>query len=302
MTARPDSRSDDADYELIDFGDGRKLESLAGYLIDRPSPAALDSRRAKPQSWQNADAVFDEATKRWHFYRPWPVDLYVHGTGFRLPLRPTPFGHIGVFPEQRENWSWLASTLKSFVASSDSAMAESEPVQALNLFAHTGGSSLAMAVAGAAVVHLDAAKPNVMAAKEAAVASGLGSMPIRYIVDDAAKFTAREVRRKRRYDMIVLDPPAYGHSPEGKAWRIDRDLWPLMDDALCLLNPKQCAMLITGHSAALDPAAILDYLRAHSLSKRASVSLQSGRSVLKDRSQRKLDAGFYVRAIWIIKA
>jgi 23S rRNA (cytosine1962-C5)-methyltransferase len=297
MTLR--SESDPADYELIDFGEGRKLESLGGYLIDRPSPAANESKRARAHEWPHADACFDEVAKRWLYRRPWPLDAFVAGAGFRLPVRPTPFGHIGAFPEQRSNWTWLTGIAKQLA---EHRMTEAEDkeciIKALNLFAHTGGSTFALAAAGAAVAHVDAAKPNVMAAKEAAETSELGSATIRYLVDDAAKFTAREVRRSKQYDIVVMDPPAYGHSPEGKAWRIERDLWPLIDDARKLLPPQRSAMLITGHSASVDQAMIVDYLRANATSHPKQLKIESGRSSLKDRSGRKLDAGFFVRAVW----
>jgi len=277
------------DYELVDFGNGRKLESLSGYLIDRPSAAAATSTRALPEHWQTVDARFDEVQRRWSFDRPWPMAAFVDGTSFRLPLRATPFGHIGAFPEQRSNWKWLAEI----------ALAMASPT-ALNLFAHTGGSTLALAATGAEVVHLDAAKPNVVAAREAAMVSNLGDAKIRYIVDDAMKFTAREVRRQRRYNIIVLDPPAYGHSPAGKAWRIERDLWPLIDASLELLCSKSGAILITGHTEGIDQASISDYVANHQKlrSVKARMRLTSGRSQLVDRSGRKLDAGFFVRANW----
>lgn len=297
MNARPD-------YELIDFGNGRKLESISGYLINRPSPAASLARPAQPDRWSSVDATFDEVSRKWSFRAPWPSKASVEGPGFRLPVQPTPFGHIGVFPEQRPHWQWLSSVVRSLSESTAVNEASPEPMQSaplsLNLFAHTGGSTFALAAAGSSVVHVDAAKPNVVAAKEAACLSGLGDAAIRYIVDDAAKFTAREVRRKRTYDVIVMDPPAYGHAPGGKAWRLDRDLWPLIDDALELMNVTQGAMLITGHSEGVDQKSVADHLRRHKtflrFGKQRGISL--GRSSLHDQRGRDLDAGYYVRVQW----
>lgn len=283
------------DYELVDFGNGRKLESLAGYLIDRPSPAASASVLALPDRWLAADARFDEIRRCWSYNQPWPESAYLDGVSFRLPWRATPFGHIGAFPEQRANWQWLAE-----VAAAMMDNAENHCPTALNLFAHTGGSTLAIAATGAEVVHVDAAKPNVLAAREAALASNLGNAKIRYIVDDATKFVAREIRRRRRYNLIVLDPPAYGHSPDGKAWRIDRDLWPLIDASFKLLCPILGALLITGHTEGIDQISVSDYVTIRHRQRTATgrLRLNSGRSQLTDRSGRKLDAGFFVRAQW----
>jgi len=299
------------DYELVDFGNGRKLESLGGYLIDRPSPAAIASTRALPEMWRAVDARFDDVDRHWSYNRPWPDApdaAFIDGGSFRLPLRATPFGHIGAFPEQRSNWKWLADVAVAMAqamaqAISQTARVEADPPvfpTALNLFAHTGGSTLALAATGAEVVHVDAAKPSVQAAREAATASNLSDAKIRYIVDDAMKFTAREVRRRRRYNIVVLDPPAYGHSPAGKAWRIDRDLWPLIDASLELLCPSLGALLITGHTEGIDQAAISEYVTTHQKRQpaKARMLLNSGRSQLTDRSGRKLDAGFFVRANW----
>jgi len=278
------------DYELLDFGNGRKLESLCGYVVDRPSPAAASMPIMLPRLWSKVDACFDEARRRWTFHAPWPADLTVRGEGFFLPLRATPFGHIGVFPEQRPHWRWLAQRVHELNSS----------VKALNLFAHTGGSTLAMASAGAHVVHVDAAKPNVVAAREAAQACGMNESPIRYIVDDALKFAAREVRREQVYNLCVLDPPAYGHSPEGKAWRIERDLWPLLDFVLDLYRPGPGAILFTGHTYGIENQSIGDYLkRSHRLRfAKDRMRFEFGRSQLNDRSGRRLDAGNFVRAFW----
>jgi len=166
---------------------------------------------------------------------------------------------------------------------------------ALNLFAYTGASTIALALAGYDVVHVDAAKPNVSAAKDAVDANGLAAATIRYMVDDAAKFTARELRRKRKYQNIVLDPPAYGHTPKGKTWRIERDVWPLLENCLRLVDPDGFRLLITGHSPQVVAADVIHFLRRASIIKQRSVQFDSGRSTLNDLSGRSLDAGFYVR-------
>jgi 23S rRNA (cytosine1962-C5)-methyltransferase len=310
-----------AEYRLIDFGDGRKLESIGSVVMDRPSPAAAGISRRLPSRWQEANASFyrdaGERSENWRFRSPWPELLQVDCGGFSMPVAPTPFGHIGLFPEQAPNWSWI----HQFGIRLRKCRIEG-PIRVLNLFAYTGASSLAAASvvrsAGAAedgattlaceVTHVDAAKPNVEAAKRAAEQNGFEG--IRFIVDDARKFVAREIRRQRRYDLVILDPPAYGHGGKGNAWRLERDLWPLLEECLALLDDKCGGMLLTGHSADCGPGEVRSWFRdgaaqaALSKSKESSLSMKkrlkfdSGRSVLRDQADRELDAGFFMRIEW----
>lgn len=289
-------------YQLLDFGGGRKLESLDDYLVVRPSPAADHaSPRLPKEAWDAASAVYSAEDHQWTFHAPWPETITLPASGFCLRFRATPFGHIGCFPEQMPNWAWLAEKVRALSA-------EGVPARCLNLFAHTGGSTLAMAAAGGNVAHVDAAKPSVAAARQAAQDNSLGDAPIRYLVEDAAKYVAREVRRGQTYDLIVLDPPGYGHGPGGKTWRIGRDLWPLIDDCLRLLRAHRSAMLITGHSETPNQNAVAEYLRDKLTGNRTGENRQagpdkrlridSGRSELVDPTGRRLDAGYYVRAAW----
>ncbi|WP_168565307.1 class I SAM-dependent methyltransferase [Crateriforma spongiae] len=288
-------------YRLIDFGRGRKLERVAGRWLDRPSPAAEGVRPADPDAWGNAESVFDLGRRKWKHHRPWPDDLLADCGRFEMPVAPTPFGHIGLFPEQQDNWQWLMSPdpLRCNELSetegrehTDAPEVAGDRPAALNLFAYTGASTMALATAGFAVAHVDAAKPNVATARRAAAVNGLTDWPIRYLVDDAAKFAAREVRRGRHYHTIVLDPPAYGHAPGGKAWRIERDLWPLLDHCLQLAQPAGHRLLITGHSPQVDQHAVKDFLIRHGYD---SGMIRTGRSQLTDQQGRRLDAGFFVR-------
>ncbi|MEL6107591.1 MAG: class I SAM-dependent methyltransferase, partial [Planctomycetota bacterium] len=283
-------------YQLIDFGDGEKLESFAGRLIRRPSPAAQHDRRRLPAIWKNADSLFHQRGRRWEHRSEWPKDLRIDCGGFFMPVQPTPFGHVGLFPEQAENWQWLRQRGSEV----DSPTGPGSP-NALNLFGYSGASSIAMASVGIAVAHVDAAKANVSVCRAAAGLNGLADHPIRYLVDDAAKFAAREVRRGNRYQTIILDPPAYGHSPTGKTWRLERDLWPLLENCLRLLDPKEHRVLVTGHSPQVGPAEVIDYLREQTpgilgmSARRLEACCDSGRLVLVDDHARRLDAGFYVR-------
>ncbi|MCA9138341.1 MAG: class I SAM-dependent methyltransferase [Planctomycetales bacterium] len=300
MSGHPNDRPTDLGYQLVDFGEGRKLESFGGRLLDRPSPAADGTSKRRPEQWNRSDSVFDAVRRKWDHRTPWPTEWLVELPGFRMPLSPTPFGHVGVFPEQIDNWKWLASTAPP-PNRNDSDPSTRHRRSGLNLFGYTGAGSVVMAVGGMDVAHVDAAKQNASTARAAARANGLGDHPIRYLVDDAAKFVSREVRRGNRYHTIVMDPPAYGHSPSGKAWRLERDIWPLIDDCLEILTPDHFRLLITGHSPQVGTADVLDYL-ASRVPKRLGLrgrdfdaSIRSGRLTLTDLANRKLDAGFFVR-------
>ena len=316
-------------YQLLDFGAGRKLESFAGWIVDRPSPAAEGGRRTAPGRWKQAHCRFDHGKQRWVQQTPWPntdqpqpptantqeSDWCVDCGGFQMPVQATPYGHVGLFPEQSPNWQWLLSngpvnrddrqTEATGWETPERAPAdvvkENPHDKGLNLFGYTGASSMAMAISGLQVAHVDAAKPNVNSARRAAAINGLNQHPIRYLVDDSAKFVAREIRRGNRYHTIVMDPPAYGHSPTGKTWRIERDLWPLLENCLELLQRNQFRLLITGHSPQVQAADVLDYLQSKLPRLRTvkwndkRLHKQHGRLSLIDQEQRKLDAGFFVR-------
>ena len=235
------------DYELIDAGDGRRLERFGDRIVDRPC-AAADSPRRDAQRWAEADLRFDREAG-WQGAREdadgWTVEL----ADLRFELRPTAAGQVGVFPEHAVVVPWLQERVADRGVSPN----------VLNLFAYTGLITLALAQAGASVAHVDAAKPSVDWARRNAALNALDDRPIRWLVDDASAFVAREVRRGRRYEGVVLDPPTYGHGASGKAWRLDRDLPPLLDDAQRLLTPGGF-LLLTAHTEALDPFTLGGFL------------------------------------------
>jgi 23S rRNA (cytosine1962-C5)-methyltransferase len=229
------------EYELLDFGKGRKLERFGRFVLDRPSPAAERARPQRPDLWKSADGVF-QRTKRdegtWRFSTEPPDSWSIQHEKSTFHLKPTPFGHVGLFPEQAANWDWIARQ----VARAD------RPLKVLNLFAYTGGSTLAAATAGAAVTHVDASKTAVSWARANAKASGLADAPIRWIVEDAPRFVARELKRGRDYDAIVLDPPSYGHGPRGEVWRLDDQLGSLLADCTELMRDERRFVVLTCHS------------------------------------------------------
>ncbi len=269
-------------YELVDFGGGRKLERFGHVVLDRPSPAALDQPR-KLRDWSVANLKLDDRGEV--LLGAKPVDPWqVHIANITFNLRVTPFGHVGLFPEQEVNWKWL----QAFKFAGEQAM-QPRP-QALNLFAYTGGSTMALAKAGFEVVHVDASAPSVRWARENAEVNQLNDHPIRWIVEDARKFAAREIKRGRRYDFIVLDPPSFGHGPGGDRWEIASDLFPLLEDCLQLLSDGG-GWLLTAHSTSPTLDEITEWIQhAHRECK-----IVSNRLALVDAPGRKLDSGFSVR-------
>lgn len=237
----------ESDYRLIDCGEGRRLEEFGGVRCDRPAPMAAWPRQAPPGAWAGA-LRFDAAAKRWEGAAPKEWQFRARAGDLpevRLGLAPGANGQIGVFPEQMDNWEWLARTVAA-------AKRERGEVKVLNVFAHTGAATLFCAAAGAAVCHLDAAAAAVTQARQNAALSGLSDRPVRWIVDDALKFLRRETRRKSFYDGIILDPPAFGRN--GKtAWRLADDLPELLALAAGLLTPRPLFALVTCHPTGWGP-------------------------------------------------
>ena len=235
-------------YELIDAGDGRRLERFGDLVVERPAPSA-DTARRDTGAWASADLVF-ERLDGWRIARaeaaaPWTVRF----GALTLELRPAESGQVGVFPEQQANWSWLAARLTETAT---------EPV--LNLFAYTGASTLALAAAGAGVAHVDASRTAVTWARRNAALSGLSDRPVRWLVDDADAFVARELRRGRRYAGIVLDPPSYGHAPGGRSWRLEQHLPSLLESCLALARRSPAFVLLTAHTVGFDGVRLAEQL------------------------------------------
>ena len=239
-------------HRLLDVGGGARLERFGERVTDRPLPVALGTRR-DPEAWRGADLRFDR-DGGWSgdpaAREPWPIEM----DGLTLELRATEAGQVGLFPEHAAMLPWL----RGRVAARNEVGAAPA---VLHLFAYTGLATLAMAAAGAAVTHVDAARPTVAWARRNAELSGLADRPIRWIVDDAVAFTEREVRRGRRYAGLVLDPPSYGHGPGSGAWRIDDGLAPLLATAGRLLEPGGF-VLLTAHTPDFDEARLASELTA----------------------------------------
>ena len=248
---------DGSDYELLDSGGGRKLERFGPYVLVRPAAQAMWRPALPPEAWTSAHATFDrEDGHRWHNRGALPEAWTIEVDGLRFRLSGTDFGHLGIFPEQRAQWRWIDGRLRA---------AEPSPQKrpsVLNLFAYSGGSTLAAARAGADVCHLDASRGMVAWARENAALNGLKDAPIRWIVDDAHKFLAREQRRGRRYDGILLDPPTFGRGAGGEVYKIEDDLVVTLDLCRAVLSERPLFVLLSGHTPGLTPAGMAHALGA----------------------------------------
>jgi 23S rRNA (cytosine1962-C5)-methyltransferase len=281
------------EYELLDFGDGRKLERFGPWVLDRPCPAADRVRPERRGDWRQATAKFDgeraaagtwtPAIDRWETTAA-SIEAPLEGErAFRMQLEPLPSGQVGVFPEQRSCWQWIAAQC-----------ARGSALRVLNLFAYTGGSTLAAAVGGAEVVHVDAARSVVERARQNAAASGLAEHPIRWIVEDALKFCRREAKRGNRYDAVILDPPSYGHGPKAEEWSIKRDLLPLLELCGELTQRAPKFVLLTCHTPGIGPAELSAYL-SDGMFGHCGQPPRTGELTLETASGRRLPNGMFAR-------
>ena len=279
-------------YGLIDSGGGRKLERFGGYVVARPCAQALWRPALGPDAWSRADASFDRADgNRWHGRGNLPKAWTVETAGLRFRLSGTDFGHLGVFPEQRAQWRWLSEAVGR-------ARAGGRDVSVLNLFAYSGGSTLAAARAGAPVCHLDAAKGMVDWARENARLNGLADRPVRWIVDDAHAFMRREVRRGRRYDAVVLDPPTFGRGANGETYKIERDLGATLDLVRRLLSDRPLFVLFSSHTPGLSVRAAENILE----DVFPGVAADAGEMLLEgEAGVRPCPSGVYCRAVFTAK-
>ena len=240
------------DYEVIDTGDGEKLERWKDVVLRRPDPQAIWPKQA-PALWEKADAWYHRSQKgggEWEFLRRLPERWTVRYGALQFYVRPTGFKHTGLFPEQAVNWDWMAGLIRS----------AGRPVKVLNLFGYTGGATVACAAAGAKVVHVDAAKGMVQWARENRELSRVDETAVRWIVDDALKFVAREARRGNFYEGILMDPPSYGRGPGGEVWKLENELYGLVAACEKVLARDALFMLINSYTTGLQPAVLNNML------------------------------------------
>lgn len=246
------------DYEVLDTSSGEKLERWGDYTLVRPDPQVIWNTPRKHKGWKSMNGHYHRSTKgggEWEFFdlpQQWAIGYDSPGGRLNFNLKPFSFKHTGLFPEQAANWDWFGNKIKE-------AVSKGRPVKVLNLFAYTGGATLAAAAAGAGVTHVDASKGMVAWAKENAAASGLSEAPIRWLVDDCGKFVEREIRRGNKYDGIIMDPPSYGRGPKGEIWKIEDSIYPFIGLAAQLLSDDPLFFLINSYTTGLAPS-VLTYM------------------------------------------
>lgn len=239
------------DYELLDCGGGEKLERWGKYILVRPDPQAIWQTPRTDPRWEKANARYARSATgggQWA-KKEVPERWTARYRDLTFNVKPMNFKHTGLFPEQAANWDFCADLIRK----------AGRPISVLNLFAYTGGATVACAAAGASVCHVDAAKGMVQWAKENAQSSGLSDAPIRYIVDDCGKFAQREIRRGHTYDGIIMDPPSYGRGPAGEVWKLEENLWPFVELVARLLSDKPLFFLINSYTTGLAPS-VLTYI------------------------------------------
>lgn len=235
------------DYEVIDCSKGEKLERWGDYLLVRPDPQVIWDTPKKHKGWKKMNGHYHRSSKgggEWEFF-DLPEQWTINYKELTFNLKPFSFKHTGLFPEQAANWDWFSDIIKN------SGRPKNE-VNVLNLFAYTGGATMAASAAGASVCHVDAAKGMVTWAKENAVLSGLDERPIRYIVDDVKKFVEREFRRGRKYDGIIMDPPSYGRGPGGEVWKIENELFGLIESCLNVMSDNPLFFLVNSYTTGMS--------------------------------------------------
>jgi 23S rRNA (cytosine1962-C5)-methyltransferase len=243
------------DYKLMDASTGEKLEYWGEHLLLRPEPQAIWDMKLNKELWNKVSAHYHRSSKgggSWEYKtNSLPERWTVNYCDLVFNIKPMGFKHTGLFPEQAVNWDWFSKLIKD----------ANRPIRVLNLFAYTGGATVAALSAGAEVVHVDASKGMVSWAKENVISSGLGDRPVRYIVDDVKKFVAREYRRGRQYDAIIMDPPSYGRGPSGELWRIEDELYPLVCDCINILSDKPLFFLINSYTTGFGKTIVENVLK-----------------------------------------
>ena len=261
------------DFEVLDCSDGEKLERWGGYVLLRPDPQVIWSTEKRIPEWKKLNGHYHRSKSgggEWEFHdlpKEWTIGYEVgrqevaSAAGSKIStdagqltfhLKPFAFKHTGLFPEQAVNWSWFYPLIRK-------AKTEGREARVLNLFAYTGGATIAAAAAGANVTHVDASKGMVTWAKENAVSSGLAEAPIRWLVDDCMKFVEREIRRGKKYEAIIMDPPSYGRGPKGELWKLEDLVFPLLQKTSELLSDRPLFFLINSYTTGLQPA-VLSYM------------------------------------------
>ncbi|ALS27850.1 class I SAM-dependent methyltransferase [Paenibacillus cisolokensis] len=256
------------DYELLDTGGGEKLERWGSYILRRPDPQIIWPIERETERWKQADGHYHRSSSgggRWQFRTALPERWTISYGDLKFYIKPTNFKHTGLFPEQAVNWQWMMDKIRN----------AGRPIRLLNLFAYTGGATVAAAAAGAEVCHVDAAKGMVQWAKDNVRLSGLESRPVRFITDDVFKFVQREQRRGNKYDALIMDPPSYGRGPGGEMWKLEQSLYPFLQSCMSIISDRPLFVLINSYTTGLSPIVLHNMLHL-TMQRRFGGSITAG--------------------------
>jgi 23S rRNA (cytosine1962-C5)-methyltransferase len=277
-------------YELVDSGDGEKLERFGQYILRRPDPQVLWPKSVEEKVWKEADASFLRAGEngKWKKKENVANEWFIEMGNIKFLIKPTAFKHTGLFPENEPNWQWIKERIQK------AKEGKKEPVKILNLFGYTGGATLAALQAGAEVTHIDGSKSAITWARQNAQASKLADKPVRWIEEDARKFVQREIKRGNKYDAIIMDPPAFGHGANNELWKIEEDFTKLLDSCLEIISNKPLFVLVNGYSAGYSSIAYENCLQE--ISKKFGGNIEIGELTIEEaKSGRLLPAGIFAR-------
>ena len=259
------------DYEILDMANGEKLERWKDTVLVRPDPQIIWKEKQFPERWKTADARYDRSSTgggHWEYKKKLPANWQIRYKNLTFNIKPMGFKHTGIFPEQAVNWDWMMDKISKIIKE------EKREVKVLNLFAYTGGATVACLAAGASVCHVDSSKGMVSWAKENVTSSGLQDRPVRYIVDDVIKFVNREIRRGNKYDAIIMDPPSYGRGANGEVWKFEENIPELVSLCMEVLSDKPVFFLINSYTTGISSTVLENILKMNMKSKFGKKNLQ----------------------------
>ena len=276
------------DYKIIDMADGQKLEKWGDVILSRPDPQIVWKNKSYPEEWKKANAIYSRSKTgggSWEYKKKVPSAWQIKYKDLTFNIKPMGFKHTGLFPEQAVNWDWMRDKIKN----------SNREIKVLNLFAYTGGATVACLAAGASVCHVDSSKGMVTWAKENVLSSGLSERPVRYIVDDVKKFVNREIRRENKYDAIIMDPPSYGRGSNGEVWQFEDSIYDLVELCTKVLSDKPLFFLINSYTTGISSTVLANILNL-TIAKRYKGKVESGEIGLPmEKSSLVLPAGIYGR-------
>lgn len=276
------------DYKILDMADGQKLEKWGNIILSRPDPQIIWKEKSFPNKWKEAYATYHRSKTgggSWEYHKKLPEQWQIKYKELTFNIKPMNFKHTGLFPEQAVNWDWMINKIKN----------SNREIKVLNLFAYTGGATVACASAGASVCHVDSSKGMVTWAKENIASSGLAEKKVRYIVDDVVKFVNREIRRKNKYDTIIMDPPSYGRGANGEVWQFENNIYDLVELCSNVLSDNPLFFLINSYTTGIS-SKVLENILNLTINKKYKGKTTSGEIGLPmENSSLVLPCGIYGR-------